>query len=84
MDVPDEIIFRIIASLSVFKVCDTHGWKIIQPELLTDSELIKNAKTVYVQIAYSNAHTMGKSRFNAPHLLSITTIYQNLTAGKRR
>lgn len=62
MEVPDEIIFSIITSLSVFTVCDTHGSKIIQPELLTDSELIENAKTVYVQITYSNAHTMGKSR----------------------
>ena len=81
VEVPDGIVFPILASLSVFAKKSKSGWQIIQPGLLTDSELIENAKTAYMQIADSNPQTMGKKAACYSSLLSITTIYQKL-AGK--
>lgn len=79
VEVPDGIIFPILASLSVFVAKKKGKWTISKPELLADSELIDTAKTVYMQIADSNPQTMGKKPACYSSLLSITTIYKKLT-----
>jgi len=82
VEVPDGIVFPILASLSVFAVRKKGKWAINQPDLLADSELIETAKTAYMQIADSNPQTMGKKPACYSSLLSITTIYKKLTVGK--
>lgn len=79
VEVPDGIIFPIIASLSVFADKTKQGWTISQPKQLTDAELIETAKTAYMQIADSNPQTMGKKAACYSSLLSITTIYKKFT-----
>jgi hypothetical protein len=82
VEVPDGIIFPILASLSVFAAKKRGKWSISQPEQLADTELIETAKTAYMQIADSNPQTMGKKPACYSSLLSITTIYKKLTSGK--
>lgn len=83
VEVPDGIIFPILASMSVFAVKKNGKWKISQPDLLSDTELIETAKTAYMQIADSNPQTMGKKPACYSSLLSITTIYKKLTSERK-
>jgi hypothetical protein len=77
-EVPDGIIFPILASLSVFATKTRSGWKIAPPAQLLDDNLIKAAKTAYMQIAFSNPNTMGKSKPCYSYLQQIATIYKTL------
>jgi len=78
MDVPDGIIFPIIASLSAFARKGVNGWEIEQPALLSDEELIRTAKAAYMEIAKSNSQTMGKTKACYSALYQITSIYKKL------
>jgi AIPR protein len=79
VDVPDGIIFPIIASLSAFASRSSNGWKITLPSQFKDEDLIQAAKTVYMEIADSNPQTMGKSKACYSSLLQLTTVYQKLS-----
>jgi len=79
IDVPDGIIFPIISSLSVFAKKIKGRWKLVKPEILKDEELIKAAKSVYMEMADSNPQTMGKSKACYSALLQITSIYERLS-----
>ena len=78
VDVPDGIIFPIIASLAEFAVETKSGWKISAPEQLDDSELIRSAKSVYMEIAKSKPEIMGKTKACYSALQQITSIYKKL------
>jgi len=78
VDVPDGIIFPIIASLAEFAVKTKSGWKISAPEQLDDSELIRSAKSVYMEIAKSKPEIMGKTKACYSALQQITSIYKKL------
>jgi hypothetical protein len=79
IDVPDGIIFPIVASLSAFAVKTPRGWKIQPPEQFNDVELIRAAKSTYQEIAKSNPQTMGKSKACYSALYQITSIYRRLS-----
>lgn len=78
-EVPDGIIFPILASLSVFAIKNRKGWEIKPPDAFDEKELIMSAKSVYQDIAHSNPQTMGKSKACYSGLHQITSIYQKLT-----
>jgi AIPR protein len=78
VDVPDGIIFPIIASLAEFAVRTKSGWKISAPEQLDDSELIRSAKSAYMEIAKSKPEIMGKTKACYSALQQITSIYKKL------
>lgn len=61
-NLPDGIIFPILASLSVFAKTDSTGaWRIdVPPDV--DAQLIQAAKQVYMNVANSNPSTMGRSQ----------------------
>lgn len=80
VDVPDGLIFPIIASLSAFAKKTPQGWKIKPPAAFHDEELIHAAKSVYQNIASSNPWLMGKSQACYAALFQITSIYQKLSA----
>lgn len=83
VDVPDGIIFPILAALSAFAVKTSKGWKIQPPEQFSDGELIWAAKSAYQEIARSNPQTMGKNRACYSALHQITSIYQKLARSAR-
>ena len=79
-EVPDGIIFPIIASLSEFAVKKSGGWQIVQPSHLDEGELIAAAKRAYMEIASSKPQIMGKSKACYSALQQITAIYKKLAA----
>jgi hypothetical protein len=79
IDVPDGIVFPIIASLSVFVKKEKGRWRFMKPEILRDEELIRAAKSIYMEMADSNPQTMGKSKACYSGLLQITSIYEKLS-----
>ncbi len=79
-DVPDGIIFPILASFSAFAKRTRQGWKIQPPTAFRDEEIIRAAKSAYQDIAFSNPWNMGKSKPCYSSLYQITSIYKRLTA----
>ena len=79
-EVPDGIIFPIIASLAEFAVKGETGWTIVQPPHLDEGELIAAAKRAYMEIASSKPQIMGKSKPCYSALQQITAIYRKLAA----
>ena len=80
VDVPDGIIFPIIASFAQFAVKGKSGWQIRQPNALDDSELVETAKRAYMEIAKSKPEIMGKTRACYTQLEQITAIYRKLAS----
>jgi hypothetical protein len=78
VEIPDGIVFPIIASLSAFIVKTGKRWKLRIPAELDDRELIEAAKQNYMEIADSNPQTMGKSKACYSGLLRVTSIYARL------
>lgn len=85
VEVPDGVIFPIIAAHAPFLVAekdiidagDDDGveWQLHKPKELTDAELIEAAKQAYMEIADHNPQTMGKSKACYSALVRITSIY---------
>jgi hypothetical protein len=79
VEVPDGIIFPIIASLSAFAKKTDRGWRIVAPEVFKDAEIIRAAKSVYQSMASSNPWLMGKNQACYFALYQITSIYRRLS-----
>lgn len=79
VDVPDGIIFPILASLSAFARKTSTGWHILPPDSFDESEIIAAAVSAYKEIAHSNPWNMGKSRPCYTSLYQITSIYRRLS-----
>lgn len=82
MEVPDGVIFPIIAAHSAFVKEDGAGkWVVQKPAVFEDAELIEAAKQAYMEIADHNPQTMGKSKACYSTLVRITAIYARLSSG---
>lgn len=81
VDIPDGIIFPILAAHAAFVKHTSDGfWVLTTPRQFSDNELIETAKQAYMEIAESNPQTMGKSKACYSTLLQITSIYARLDA----
>ena len=78
-DVPDGIVFPILASLSAFVRKVDGVWKYVPPPKFDDTDIIKAAKGQYMNAASSNPWIMGKSRAIYSSLFQITNIYRDLS-----
>lgn len=78
LDVPDALVFPILAALANFATKKKGRWIIEQPSQLEDSELIGAAKRVYIEIARSRPEIMGKTKACYSALEQITSIYKKL------
>ena len=78
LDVPDGIIFPIIAALSVFLKKTRKGWMYSPPSMFDEKELIETAAQAYKEIADSNPWVMGKSKACYSTLARVTSIYAKL------
>lgn len=78
IEVPDGIIFPILASLSQFVTYSKDSWQLSQPTELSDEELIHAAKRTYQEIARSKPELMGKMKPCYSALEQITSIYKKL------
>jgi hypothetical protein len=80
VEVPDGIIFPIIASLSAFVKKKHNSWVYLPPVLFKDEEIIRAAKSQYQNVANSNPWNMGKSASIYSSLYQITSIYNRLSS----
>ncbi|HYC02592.1 MAG TPA: AIPR family protein [Azospirillaceae bacterium] len=81
VEVPDGVIFPIIAAHSAFVALNKDKlWTVNKPPKLADAELIAAAKQAYMDIAGHNPQSMGKSKACYTTLLTITNIYAKLSA----
>lgn len=78
VEVPDGIIFPILAALAQFASKTKKGWRIQSPKELDDKELVASAVRAYMTIASSKPELMGKSRACYTQLEQITSIYKRL------
>lgn len=79
IDVPDGVIFPIVAAHAPFLI-QKNGWKLATPEAFTDDDMIDTAKQAYMEIAEHNPQTMGKSKACYSTLSRMTGIYAKLSA----
>ncbi|MFT3687773.1 AIPR family protein [Paenirhodobacter sp.] len=77
-EVPDGLIFPIIAANSVFIKYNGLRWQLQPPKVLTDDELIRAADQAYKEMADHNPQTMGKSKACYSHILQVTSIFARL------
>lgn len=78
-EVPDGLIFPIIAAHSVFIRNNGLRWRMERVPGLTDADLIRTATQAYQEIANHNPQTMGKTKGCYSLLMSVTSIYARLT-----
>lgn len=78
VEVPDGLIFPIIASHSVFVKKTKKNWILKVPAALSDDELIRSADQAYKEIAQHNPQSMGKSKACYSQLLQVTRIFDRL------
>jgi len=78
-EIPDGIVFPILASLSAFATKTRKGWAILPPPSFSEKDLILHAAGVYQTMAGSNPNVMGKSRACYFHLFGITSLHRQLS-----
>lgn len=78
INIPDGIVFPILASFSEFVVHSDDGWKIKKASRFRDTDIIEAAKSVYMNIADSNPQSMGKSRACYSALAQVTQIFKRI------
>ena len=74
-EVPDGIVFPIIAAFSAFCVQRNGRWQFVIPDSFDDKRLIRSAAADYQEVANSNPQTMGKKQACYSRLLEITNIF---------
>jgi hypothetical protein len=80
VEVPDGMVFPIIAAYSAFvSKAANNEWKLSVPPIFKDTELITAAKQAYMEIADSNPQTMGKKPACYSNLFQIASIYAKLS-----
>jgi hypothetical protein len=77
-EVPDGIIFPIIAAMSAFVQKKPEGWRLVEP-VDFDDELIDSTITSYREIADHDPQRMGKSKACYSQLYQITSLYKRLS-----
>jgi hypothetical protein len=78
VEVPDGVIFPIVAAHSPFLRRTSTGWVLAPPNQFSDSDMIEAAKQAYFDIANHNPQTMGKSKACYTTLTRMTSIYAKL------
>lgn len=80
LEIPDGVIFPILASFSAFTVKTESGWRVEFPDAFQEKVLIEAAKRAFMEMANSDPPTMGKSKACYLSLYEITSLYKSLTA----
>lgn len=78
VEVPDGIIFPILAALSQFIVNKKGKWQLKVPEIFADQDLINAAKSAYFDVANHKPYVMGRAKASYSSLIQVTSIYKRL------
>ncbi len=79
IDVPDGIIFPILAALAQFIVKENNIWILKTPDIFEDQDLINAAKSAYKDVANHKPYVMGRSKASYSSLIQLTSIYNRLS-----
>jgi AIPR protein len=79
-EVPDGIVFPIIAAYSAFCKRKRNRWQFSIPSAFDEKRLIRAATADYMDVADRNPQTMGKKHACYSRLLEITQLYAELDA----
>lgn len=82
LDVPDGIVFPILAAHAPFAEKTNGRWAINVPDAFTEDEFIEAAKSSYIEVAKSNPNVMGKSKGCYSRLYQIASIYKKLSVNR--
>jgi len=77
VEVPDGLIFPVLAALSEFAVKSKQGWQVEPPAI--DSELVAAATTAYKEIAKSKPDVMGKTKACYSQVQQVTAMYKKFS-----
>jgi hypothetical protein len=80
LEIPDGVVFPILASFSAFTIRSSDGWKIEFPPSFQEKILIESTKRAFMEMASSDPPTMGKSKSCYLSLYEITSLYKSLTS----
>jgi hypothetical protein len=78
VDVPDGIIFPILAALSQFIMNKDDVWTLCIPDIFEDQDLINAAKSAYKDVANHKPYVMGRNKASYSSLIQVTSIYNRL------
>jgi len=78
IDVPDGIIFPILAALSQFMVKENDSWKLVIPSIFEDQDIISATTSAYKDVANHKPYVMGRSKASYSSLIQVTSIYNRL------
>lgn len=78
VEVPDGVIFPIVAAHSPFLRRTATAWQLAVPGQYSDNDMIEAAKQAYFDIADHNPQTMGKSKACYTTLSRMAAIYAKL------
>ncbi len=77
VEVPDGLVFPVLAALSEFAVRTKQGWRIKAPPI--ETELIAAAKTAYMEIAKSKPDVMGKTKACYSQVQQVAEMYKKFS-----
>jgi len=78
VEVPDGLVFPIVAAQSAFVKRVDDKWSFVSPPTLRDEKLYEVAKSTYIDVAKSNPQNMGKSKGCYTSLSQIAQVYSEL------
>jgi AIPR protein len=78
VDVPDGVIFPIVAAHEPFLRNSDSEWSLNIPRVYSDDDMIEGAKQAYFDIASHNPQVMGKNKACYSTLVRMTGIYAKL------
>lgn len=82
VEVPDGVIFPILAALSMFIEKVEGKWQLHIPKIFEAQDLVNAAASAYKDVANHKPYVMGRSKASYSSLIQVTSIYKRLMASR--
>lgn len=78
VEVPDGVIFPILAAISMFIEKIDGKWQLNIPDIFEPQDLVSAASSAYKDVANHKPYVMGRSKASYSSLIQVTSIYKRL------
>ena len=78
VEVPDGVIFPILAAISMFIEKVDGKWQLNIPDIFEPQDLVSAASSAYKDVANHKPYVMGRSNASYSSLIQVTSIYKRL------
>lgn len=78
VEVPDGVIFPILAAISMFIEKVDGKWQLNIPDIFEPQDLVSAASSAYKDVANHKPYVMGRSKASYSSLIQVTSIYKRL------